>query len=357
MNLKKGNNDWDRRRNVHGGPRVHDGRHHAKGNVLNSEISSFFITNFPDSVQVVDLWRVCGRLGKMVDAFISTKLSRMGRRFGFVRFSNVRNEDRMIKCLCEKLLYNSQVSSSINSYASIVKGTGVVNGSKAQIQEVIELSFGDFIVKKYKKVCLVKARDFLTLPNLHMLSLDEGFEDFDMKFVGGLWVLIEFKSKHACENFVNSDVMDHRLLEKREWDSNFVPLERIVWVDIEGLPLSCWSKDSFRRILSKWGSIVQMEDYVEEDVYKNHVCKLTTSQQIISYMVKVRVDGKLFNIRVKEAKGWTPSFVSDTSKPEPEGCKGGIFMTLMIMILGLLLQMVMLKNRWIRLVCMKQWKE
>ena len=79
MYWKMGNNDWGRRRNMHGDTRVQDGRHHAKGMVLNSEISSFFITNFPDSVQVVDLWRVCGRLGNMVDAFISTKLSKRGK--------------------------------------------------------------------------------------------------------------------------------------------------------------------------------------------------------------------------------------------------------------------------------------
>ncbi|CAI9283437.1 unnamed protein product [Lactuca saligna] len=64
-----------------------------------------------------------------------------------------------------------------------------------------------------------------------------------------------------------------------------------------------------------------MDDYVGEDVYKNRVCILTTAQQIISDTVKVRVDGKLFNIRIKEAPGCTPSFVSDTPKSDPEGCE------------------------------------
>lgn len=95
--------------------------------------------------------------------------------------------------------------------------------------------------------------------------------------------------------------MDHWSLEKRVWDRNFFPSERIVWVDIEGLPLSAWSKDSFRKILAKWGSIAQMEDDLGEDVYKNRVCILTTSQNIISDTVRVRVDGNLFNIIIKEA--------------------------------------------------------
>ena len=217
---------------MHRDPRVHDGRLDVKGNVLNSDISSFYITNFPESVQADDLWWVCGRLGNMVEAFISKKLSRMGKQFGFVRFSNVRSFDQMINCLCEvwfrtykmfassprfkkkedtnrlkkkielkisqNPVYNSQVLSPLNSYASIVKGTHVANASKAHIEEIIDLSYGDFIVEKYNRACLVKARDFHTLPNLCMLCLDEGFEDFDMKYVGGLWVLIEFKSKHAC---------------------------------------------------------------------------------------------------------------------------------------------------------------
>lgn len=43
------------------------------------------------------------------------------------------------------------------------------------------------------RACLIKGRDFLTLPNLRMLCYDEGFEDFDIRYVGGLWVMLSLK--------------------------------------------------------------------------------------------------------------------------------------------------------------------
>lgn len=54
---------------------------------------------------------------------------------------------------------------------------------------------------KKKLACLAKARGFHTLPNIRMLCLDEGFKDLEICYVGGLWVLVRFKSKHACKCF------------------------------------------------------------------------------------------------------------------------------------------------------------
>lgn len=43
-----------------------------------------------------------------------------------------------------------------------------------KVDDIIYLTSGDLIVEKSKRACLVKARDFLTLPNLWMLCFDEG---------------------------------------------------------------------------------------------------------------------------------------------------------------------------------------
>lgn len=110
--------------------------------------------------------------------------------------------------------------------------------------------------------------------------------------------------------------MDHWILEKYSWDRNFIPSERIVWVDVEGLPLSTWSKESFRKIFSKWGSIVQLDDDLGEDVYKNRICMLSSFQDIIFDVIKVYVDGIMYSIRVKEVSWWTSSFVYDLPKQD-----------------------------------------
>nr|GEY22569.1 RNA-directed DNA polymerase, eukaryota [Tanacetum cinerariifolium] len=41
---------------------------------------------------------------------------------------------------------------------------------------------------------------------------------------------------------------------------DFVSEERVVWVDIEGAPLNLWSRETFLKIGSKWGSALDIED-------------------------------------------------------------------------------------------------
>ncbi|CAI9265570.1 unnamed protein product [Lactuca saligna] len=105
---------------------------------------------------------------------------------------------QIVSKIVDHPIHTFHVPSPVKSYISIVKGTALENCSKTQMEEIIDLSSRDFVMEKGKCACLVKAIDFLTLPNLYMLCLEERFQDFDMKYVDGLWVLIGFKSKHAC---------------------------------------------------------------------------------------------------------------------------------------------------------------
>ena len=78
------------------------------------------------------------------------------------------------------------------------------------------LTSGDFVVENNKRACLVKVRDYSTLPNVRMLCFDEGFEDFDIRYVGGLWVMFEFKNREACKNFLASKLLNQWFLEKKK---------------------------------------------------------------------------------------------------------------------------------------------
>ncbi|GJV69077.1 nucleotide-binding alpha-beta plait domain-containing protein [Tanacetum coccineum] len=62
--------------------------------------TSVFITNFPESCSAKELFQSCKQYGHVVDTFIPTKRSKNGRRFGFVRFINVFNEERLVNNLC-----------------------------------------------------------------------------------------------------------------------------------------------------------------------------------------------------------------------------------------------------------------
>ncbi|GJV40574.1 nucleotide-binding alpha-beta plait domain-containing protein [Tanacetum coccineum] len=61
---------------------------------------SVFVTNFPDHVSAKELWHVCKQYGHVVDSFIPVRRSKVGKRFGFVRFINVFDIDRLVGNLC-----------------------------------------------------------------------------------------------------------------------------------------------------------------------------------------------------------------------------------------------------------------
>ncbi|GKE51114.1 nucleotide-binding alpha-beta plait domain-containing protein, partial [Tanacetum coccineum] len=61
---------------------------------------SIFITNFPDSFNAKDLWRVCNQYGNVVDTFIPDKRSKADKRYGFVRFIKIDNVERLVSNLC-----------------------------------------------------------------------------------------------------------------------------------------------------------------------------------------------------------------------------------------------------------------
>lgn len=153
------------------------------------------------------------------------------------------------------------------------------------------------MIEKMKISWLAKARDFPTFPNIHMLCLDEGFDDFEVCYIGGLWVMVEFRYKLVCKNSLANEELDHWILEKCPWDKNFVSPNRMVWLDVEGILLRAWSKVSFCKVLVKWGSAVHVENDHGEDMYKNRVCVLNSCHDIISEVVNVWVDGFPFGLR------------------------------------------------------------
>ncbi|GJU32084.1 nucleotide-binding alpha-beta plait domain-containing protein, partial [Tanacetum coccineum] len=62
--------------------------------------TSIYVSNFPESFSAKDLFQTCKQYGHVVDSFIPQKRTKEGNRFGFVRFINVFNVDRLVNNLC-----------------------------------------------------------------------------------------------------------------------------------------------------------------------------------------------------------------------------------------------------------------
>nr|GEX44098.1 glucose-methanol-choline oxidoreductase, FAD/NAD(P)-binding domain protein [Tanacetum cinerariifolium] len=91
---------------------------------------------------------------------------------------------------------------------------------------------------------------------------------------------------------------------------------RIAWVEVEGIPFKLWSDNTFKRIATKWGELLDIDDQDEMYFYSKRLCIYTKSEKNIFEEFKIIFHGKTFWIRAKEALGWDPDFMEENDDEE-----------------------------------------
>ncbi|PWA69704.1 hypothetical protein CTI12_AA294250 [Artemisia annua] len=56
---------------------------------------NFYVSNFPSFLTARDLWKEFEGYGKLVDVYIARKVSKLGKRFVFIRYANVIEERKL----------------------------------------------------------------------------------------------------------------------------------------------------------------------------------------------------------------------------------------------------------------------
>lgn len=75
-----------------------------------------FLTRFPDSWDTRTLWNMFDRYGRVFDVFLANRRTKMGTRFGFVRFVNIPNPDDFEKKLREICIGNTKLVKNMAKY-------------------------------------------------------------------------------------------------------------------------------------------------------------------------------------------------------------------------------------------------
>ncbi|GJS73058.1 RNA-directed DNA polymerase, eukaryota, nucleotide-binding alpha-beta plait domain protein [Tanacetum coccineum] len=324
--------------------------HHSNEDRTQKISHSIYVTNFPDSVTSRDLWSSCSTYGTVVDVFIPFKKSKAGKRFAFVRFIKVFNLTRLVENLCtiwigRYHLYANQVrferphkpypnptksgvpskpvqppvfqQSNVRggSYANIVNGSSLgSHGTSISPSPALILDDSCLAERDLSKHAMGKVKDFSSIPNLYTILKDEGFLDVKLSYLGGTWVLLEFDNVDTKENMMNHTGVKSWFHILQNASNDFVSEERIVWVDIEGVPLHAWSRETFVRIGKKWGDTLDMEDNADSSFGRKRVCVKTKHPVCILETFKIIVKGRVFMVRAKELFTWNPTFVTHKEK-------------------------------------------
>ncbi|PWA88182.1 hypothetical protein CTI12_AA123530 [Artemisia annua] len=310
---------------------------------------SIFITNLPDSFNAKDLWRVSNQYGTVVDAFIPDKRSKANKRYGFVRFIKADNVERLVSNLCTIWVGNYRLHANIarfqrkpmNQYfsqtskiqtnkqgkkdVSTMKAANgfagsfahaVKKGTKSHYEEVesqpaLVLDESCLNQSDMSTALMGKVKTFNSLSNLKPVLAKEGFDEIKLKYMGGLWVMIDFQTITSKEKFMANTSVATWFSHLQQATHNVFIEERAIWVNIDGVPLKVWSKNTFKRIASKWGELIYDDDQEEMYFHNKRICVLTKFTEPISETFKIIVQGRVFWVRAKEECGWTPDFVEE----------------------------------------------
>ncbi|GKC08254.1 RNA-directed DNA polymerase, eukaryota, nucleotide-binding alpha-beta plait domain protein [Tanacetum coccineum] len=207
---------------------------------LTKKIShSIFVTNFPDSVTSRDLWRECNAFGTVVDVFIPFKKSKAGKRFAFVRFIKVFNLDRLVKNLCtiwigRHHLYANQVRFERPQKPNFpsLKDTNRVS-EKSQFVSGSQQSKGpDSYVNVVNGISPCVQPGSLISPAPAMVLDDSCIIEQDFRKL----VMLEFNKEESKSKLMQHTGVKSWFHSIQDVTHDFVCDERIVWVNIEGIP-------------------------------------------------------------------------------------------------------------------------
>ncbi|GJU19326.1 RNA-directed DNA polymerase, eukaryota [Tanacetum coccineum] len=254
-----------------------------------AKISTYiYVTNFPESTNAKELFHACKAYGHVVDSFIPNKRAKNGKRFGFVRFINVFDIQRLVGNLETVWINRHKLQANVARFkrseakSSQSEGRGQNDRCGPSFASVLQDS--------------VQPRPYISPSPAMVLDDSCIVERVLEKFV---------MDKKKTLQHVGVSSWFHRVCNAQP---DFVANERIVWVDIEGVPLHAWSRKTLTNICSKWGEMLEFEESSDDFFARKRICIKTKLEDNIVEKFKIIIRGKIFVIRAKELFVWSLVF-------------------------------------------------
>ncbi|GJX85395.1 RNA-directed DNA polymerase, eukaryota, reverse transcriptase zinc-binding domain protein, partial [Tanacetum coccineum] len=100
------------------------------------------------------------------------------------------------------------------------------------------------------------------------------------------------------------------------WHDDFVVKERLIWLEIEGVPLRPRDNDVFTKICNKWGEVLFLDDTDKCNRLSKRVCIKSSHALLVFATIMVTLNNVTYAIRVRELCSWNPNFVEENSLNE-----------------------------------------
>ena len=325
--------------------------------------TSIYITNFPPDWNAKLIWNKCLEFGVVVDVYISARLSKLGKKFAFVRFIRIGNVNRLVEEMSSKwygsyhlyacvarfsrkgpanTMNGAQEKSRIHgeavkdtnihasgsthakgrpasdntSYADMMKKglhrskVTAKTSPPSLVQEEVLITQRELLpISDSATIVLGKVKDLGFIENVSVVLKKEGFRRVEVTYIGGSWIWIEFDNRNACTRFKQRDDLKSYFTAIQNVSHQFVLDDKVVWVEISGMPLGAWSCEAFTKVAAKSGEVVFLDKNATGGIGKGRVCVRMDRKTKITDNVMVEPEGIKHLVEVKEIGTWMPNGV------------------------------------------------
>ncbi|XP_021995205.1 uncharacterized protein LOC110892344 [Helianthus annuus] len=328
------------------------------GSKVNGPVATkFFVSNIPEGCTSAVLNDVFKGFGNLIGTYIARKYDKLGKRFGFVSFANVKDPITLEKDLKdvwigsyklfivlarfvdgEKVTWKEDKKwvpvAGKNNEARVKKDVHVTVENQPASALFEGRSFRDTLVGKEKGDDMVHVvlddevignvfwnglgllgttKDLQALTSLKDWLRSVRLPNIRIRYVGGLSVILVFEDKEGMMDFLSTkEVWNPVLSTLVVWEGQRLPCDRIAWLKILGLPLCLFDSTVVDKIGSMFGRVVQSAQVNEdlEDYSYAMVGVLCNSIKRFNQVCNVKWRNEVIAILVEEELGeWIPDCI------------------------------------------------
>ncbi|KAF1890247.1 hypothetical protein Lal_00025580 [Lupinus albus] len=264
---------------------------------LQSHCTTFFFTNIPESHGISEMWTVFSKWGSVGDVIIPQKRDKRGNRFGFVRFKQTDEDDKLLKSLEQVWIGNYKIKINIprfkrkedrkfkgvTSTRSILQPVGfqskMINreGNHSSWKDILlncssfpattKKQVPKYIVPKscvehFNKQWVAEIHRWDDVYNLQEILNRKGIFSVQTTHMGGKLFLLKSVGKEEVDQIFKNEEQWWKSIFKEinKWSPTTRPLERLVWIQCFGVPAQAWSEDFFKLVLEDVGELIRLDE-------------------------------------------------------------------------------------------------
>ncbi|KAL4576596.1 hypothetical protein LXL04_012692 [Taraxacum kok-saghyz] len=326
------------------------------------EITSFYVTNVPRDARRSDIWKPCSKFGRLTDVYVPGRRDKGGAFFAFVKYANVSNPDDIVQALNEVSVGGRYLKANVSlhprkpaatirivtrrhpptqvhrppppsnrdgrSFADVTKGENAMEAPN-RMKPKITLTKSSQINDWLSNAALVgEVRSFDLLCGFPSVLEMEGYNISEIKYEGGLRIIMKFTSNSAAEAFrLNKCIWLKWFNWVQQAGKKDTYVDRIAWIKIMGVPLFGMDEANMAIIAGQFGKILvnNKSFWSSNDISHGKACIITQNRIKINDEILVDFDGVTYHVGVSEVddywfpfKPFKPALYSESEEEEAD---------------------------------------